>query len=355
MSERKRFSGFGALVAGALLIAPLVAVGVWLAKPKGDAGTPSPSLAELDVVCSGRVDGLRPVASLDPAVPGKVAEVLVSEGQTVPAGAPLLRMDDEALKLRVDEAKAALAAAEIDIEASATEAKLHPQRVAAQKLAIAAAQDRTATARKLLDERRVAKSFGTVTAAEIIAAEAEVRQFERLESLEADRLAELTALNPQLKVKAAEAKNAQGQVALKQAEKAVRDCVLLAPTAGVVLRVNVSAGEAAAPGGVQPAILFRPDGPLVVRAELEQEFVGRVKPNMRATVTDDARADEPARLGRVERVGAFVSRKRGALFEPGEVNDVRTVECVVVLDGPTDGLLVGQRMRVRIGKEPPAP
>ncbi len=168
--------------------------------------------------------------------------------------------------------------------------------------------------------------------------------------LEKDRLAELTAASPGLRVKAAEAKKTQAQIALKQAEKAVRDCVLTAPSAGVVLRVNVSAGETAMPGSV-PAIIFRPDGPLVVRAELEQEFIGRVKPNMKATVTDDTRADSPTWSGRVQRVGAFVSRRRSILLEPGEVNDVRTVECVIALDGPTDGLLVGQRMRVRIGKE----
>ena len=38
------------------------------------------------------------------------------------------------------------------------------------------------------------------------------------------------------------------------------------------------------------------------------------------------------------------------LLDPGEMNDVRTVECVIVLDGDPAGLLVGQRMRVRIGK-----
>jgi multidrug resistance efflux pump len=152
-------------------------------------------------------------------------------------------------------------------------------------------------------------------------------------------------------VKAAEAKKRQAQIAHKQAEKAVRDCVLVAPSAGVVLRVNVSVGETAAPGGLQPAVMFRPDGPLVVRAELEQEFLGRVRPEMRATVRDDARAEAPAWTGRVLRVGSVVARKRSVLLEPGEVNDVRTVECVIALDGPTDGLLVGQRMRVRIGKE----
>ena len=46
-----------------------------------------------------------------------------------------------------------------------------------------------------------------------------------------------------------------------------------------------------------------------------------------------------------------MARKRSVLLEPGEVNDVRTVECVIALEGSTDRLLVGQRMRVRIGKE----
>ena len=88
-----------------------------------------------------------------------------------------------------------------------------------------------------------------------------------------------------------------------------------------------------------------------MRAELEQEFIGRAKPGMKATVNDDTRADSPVWSGRVQRVGAFVSRRRSILLEPGEVNDVRTVECVIVLDGSGDGLLIGQRMRVRIGKE----
>jgi len=45
-----------------------------------------------------------------------------------------------------------------------------------------------------------------------------------------------------------------------------------------------------------------------------------------------------------------VAWKRTILREPGEVNDARTVECVITLEGNTDALLVGQRMRVRIGR-----
>jgi hypothetical protein len=70
---------------------------------------------------------------------------------------------------------------------------------------------------------------------------------------------------------------------------------------------------------------------------------------MKATLRDDARADSPTWTGKVLRVGNWVARKRSVVLEPGEVNDVRTVECVVTLDNP-QGLLVGQRVRVRVGK-----
>jgi multidrug resistance efflux pump len=186
----------------------------------------------------------------------------------------------------------------------------------------------------------------------LLANEAELNQLKHLKTAEISRLEEvksgLAAVD--LKVKAAETKRTVAEIAWKQASKAVRDCVLLAPTSGVVLRVQTTRGESVLPNGMQPPIIFRPDSPLIVRAELEQEFLGRVKPGMKATVRDDSRADSATWTGTVLRVGNWVARKRTVLLDPGEVNDVRTVECVIALDGSPDGLLVGQRMRVRIGK-----
>jgi multidrug resistance efflux pump len=187
----------------------------------------------------------------------------------------------------------------------------------------------------------------------LIASEAELNQVKYLKSAELSRLEELKAaeMNLKLKVKAAETRRTMAEIARRQAEKAVRDSILLAPTSGVVLRVQTSRGESVVPSGIQPPIIFRPDSPLVVRAELEQEFLGRVRRGMKATIRDDARANSPTWTGTVLRVGNWVARKRTVVLDPGEVNDVRTVECVIALDGSPEGLLVGQRMRVRIGKE----
>jgi multidrug resistance efflux pump len=347
---RRYFPGLGWVGAVLLLVAPVGVAAWWLKQPKADPTPAGPPLAELDVVCLGRVDGLAPVASLDPAVAGRI-EWVIEEGAAVQARQPLLRLDAAAARLRVKEADAAITAAEVEVQAAKADAELHPLRKAAQAAAVKAAGERVAAAEELLKQRKSQQSFNMVTAAELFAAEAEVRQLQQLEIAEKARLQELEATTPQLRVRAAEARKATAEVAREQAAKAVEDCVLVAPSEGVVLRVQASPGEAVVPGGPNPPIVFRPGGPLVVRAELEQEFLGRVRPGMPASIRDEARADSPTWPGRVLRVGNWVARRRSVVLEPGEANDVRTVECVIGLDpAPVGPLLVGQRVRVRIGR-----
>jgi multidrug resistance efflux pump len=349
---RRHLPGIGIILAVALLIFSIAGVAWWLYRPRSADPGSGPALADLDVVCLGRVDGLTPVASLEPSIPGKVAEVFVAEGQWVKVGEKLLRLEDESLKLKVDEAKAALDAAEVEVESATLEQTLFKFRKSAQESAVAAAGERVTAAEKLFEEKKKSMMFTTITAGELTATDAELNQYRHLKAAELSRLDEIKAGEGglALKVRGAETKRTMAGIAHKQAEKAVRDCVLVAPTAGVVLRVQTSRGETVVPSGLQPPIIFRPDSPLVVRAELEQEFLGRVEPGRKATVRDDSSADSPTWTGTVLRVGNWVARKRTVVLDPGEINDVRTVECVIALEGNPGKLLVGQRMRVRISK-----
>ncbi|MCE9561127.1 MAG: HlyD family efflux transporter periplasmic adaptor subunit [Planctomycetes bacterium] len=348
--SRRRIPSLGGGVALLFMLLSIAGVSWWQNQKKTDHVPTITALPDLDVVCLGRVDGLERTADLDTRMPGKVAEVFVSEGQHIDAKKPLLRLDDALLKLRVEEADAAVKAAEIEVDAANLELKLHPIRKAAQEAALAAATDRVAVGRRVLEEKKAAKSFGTITAAELLVAESEVRQLEQLEGIEKSRLEELKLADLTLKTRAADAKKLSATIALKQAQNALDDCLLLSPSAGTVLRIQASVGRTVAPGTLQPPVVFRPDGPLVVWAELEQEFLGRIKPGMKATIRDDARSDSPTWTGKVLRVGHVIARKRSLLLEPGEINDVRTVECVIAIDGDTSALLVGQKMRVRLGR-----
>jgi hypothetical protein len=103
-----------------------------------------------------------------------------------------------------------------------------------------------------------------------------------------------------------------------------------------------------APGSPVPYVVFAPAGPLVVRADLDQEFVGRVKHRMKVELRDEARANSPVWTGRVQAVSEYIAQKTSVTFEPGSFNDVRTAECVITIDPSAEELRIGQRMRVRI-------
>ena len=54
------------------------------------------------------------------------------------------------------------------------------------------------------------------------------------------------------------------------------DCVVRAPTDGTIVRLSAAKGMLLGPGTpLEPAIVFAPAGPLVVRAEVEQADAGR--------------------------------------------------------------------------------
>jgi multidrug resistance efflux pump len=343
----RRLPGTGWFLLFVMLVGLLLAISWWLRY--GRAPVAPVEVSELSVVCLGRVDGLHPVTALDVPLAGRIAEVFVSEGQEVKRGTPLLQLEDEAYRLRVREAEVARTAAQLEKEAAEQDRRAWPYRLAAQQTAVAAARERYEAARKLLEEKLKAGKLQVIGTVELLMAESEVRQSQKLLEAEETRWREMQVIDPDLKVRLAETRCQSAQIAVLQAEKAVRDCVLVAPTDGVVLRVQVHKGETVAPGTLQSAILFRPEGPLVIRAELEQEFVGRVREGMPAWIQDDARVDSPIWNGQVLRVARWISRKRTAPTEPGEWNESRVAECLISIEGDSRGLLIGQRMRVYIG------
>ncbi|NTV63938.1 MAG: biotin/lipoyl-binding protein, partial [Oscillochloris sp.] len=95
-------------------------------------------------------------------IAGTVAEILVNEGDTVEAGAPLARLDPRDLQLAVDQARAALGEAQAvytQLEAGAS-----PEEIAA------------AQARRDQAAAQLTQAQGSVTASDIAAAEAQLRQ-----------------------------------------------------------------------------------------------------------------------------------------------------------------------------------
>lgn len=344
--------GGGLIWVGVVLLLASIGAPAWyFTRPAPPPADPGPALADLDVVCNGRVDIDGTTISLDPAVPGRVVEVYAKETAVVKKGDPILKLDDSTYLGTVKEAKAAVKAVDVEIEAAELRVKQHPDQVALQQKKIEVADAEVAAAEKQLEQLQdKAKLTSQVTKSDVDAFAAKVKSGKLLADTERLQLDQLKKTDPGLELKALQAKKETADAAVQRAEKAVRDCVLKAPSDGTILRLQTAVGATLAPGLPAPTILFAPSSQMIVRADVEQSALGRVKEGMKATVRDDARSDSPTWTGRVRTIAGWVAPKRSILLEPGELNDVRTTEVVIELEGSQQGLRIGQRMQIRITK-----
>ena len=150
----------------------------------------------------------------------------------------------------------------------------------------------------------------------------------------------------EFELKAAEARREQAQLALEE-------CRMRAPRPGTVLRILVAPGDVLGGHPGQPAVLFAADGPQVIRATVEQEFA-EPRQGRRARHWSRTTPTPPSRWrGRVGRVAGWYNQRRTVLHDPSQLSDVRTLECVIVLDPGQPRLRLGQSVRIKIGPVPP--
>src|SRR5262249_45540961 len=100
--------------------------------------------------CLGRVDIDGGLLELAPVRAGRVVVVPAREGEAVPAGAVLLRQDEEPSRLLVQQSQAAQRAAEAQVALAEEAARLHPSHVAGQEALARAARCRVSAAREAL-------------------------------------------------------------------------------------------------------------------------------------------------------------------------------------------------------------
>lgn len=310
-------------------------------------GDPGPPL----VIAQGHVDVRSRVVALYPAQPGRVVKVLVREGESVSAkGQPLLELDDRLARLRRDEAKAALDAAETQCELARKTLEQFPIKVRQQEAAIKIAQEKFRSAEAQYKRTKRLVELQQASEAEETIAESQRDGARAALEAEKARLDELRTLaeSAAVSLRQAEVGVEAAKTRLEQAKLAVDECVIRSPSPGKVLRLEVAEGDMLTAQPLQPPILFCPDEPLIVRAEVPQEDAGRVHEGDEATVTDESRSDMPEWRGKVVYVSDWLARRRSILLEPGQLNDVRTLECIIQLDNGGPRLRIGQRVLVRI-------
>jgi HlyD family secretion protein len=333
--ERRKFMhcpskavGFAALV---VTIAALVAqTGRAQDKNEGWAAV-APGLVEPR---SGEIRIFAPVI-------GRISEVPVAVSDKVLADEPLVRLDDEEARARVTAQRAEVAMHERERNEKSAGKAANRRRA---EDAVADAEEALDDARAAFDNAAITKRAGKGSDATVSNARAAwtsaqedlLRQREDLQHVENESETPLpTQLEGQLDV-------ARSDLRASIAE--LQKLIVRAPIAATVLQVNAKVGELAAPSSAQPLVLLGDLSKLRVRAELDEQDVGKIKQGDKAVVRASA---FPGRefSGMVATIAPIVVP--GRISPPGSRNltDISVTEVVVDLDdaGP---LLAGMKVDV---------
>ena len=280
------------------------------------------------------------------SVVGRVSEVLVKINDKVAVDEPLLRLDDDDAQGRVASAQAQVAMRKKARNEKAA-GKAANRRDAED--AVADAETAVVDARSTFDKAVHAKRSGggsdvTVTAARTAWMRAQdnlERERSQLRKIEGQSGTPLpTQLEGQLNVARTELR-----VALAELEK----LTIRAPVAGTVLKVDVKAGEVAAPSLPQPLLLLGDLSQLRVRTELDEHNIGKIKVGEAVIVRAEAFPGQ-AFTGIVAAIAPLVQPAR--LASPGSRNltDFSINEVMVDLNEPGP-LFAGMNIDVYFGSK----
>ena len=334
-----------------LLLASVVTAAVSLRSHASDSsaasGTTAPSTGgDGRWMSIGYVDVEGGVTPLYPVTLGRVKSIQAHENERVQANAELFRVDDTLAVLKAREAEKGVDIARQQVVVAEQKANQYRQQIAAQKEAVNAASEDVKQARINRDKQKRNYEKELVDKQVAENAEALLQKAEAALRGKQKELAALEAIDPEEGVKLARLNVGLREAQLEQAREAVKQHVLRAPYAGTPLRVLVSVGETLGANPRQPAIQFCPDRPLLVRAEVEQEFAGRIQKGQTTRIQDHVTGDDLGR-GTVASISRWITHRRSILLDPLQYNDVRTLECVIKLDSNAQTLRIGQRVRVQ--------
>jgi HlyD family secretion protein len=302
--------------------------------------TPEPSL----IFASGRIEGATSEIELRPQLAGRIAQVLVSEGQTVNAGGVLLQLDDRQHRQESALAEAELALAEAHLDRLLNGA--HPQE---RNEAAAICRAREAELQRAEITWQRIEDLWRANAIARQEADNQWMQVATLRSqLEAAR-ARLALLEAQARsddVRIQRAGVAAAKARLELAKVQADRTRLLAPCHAEVLKVNGKPGELAGPGSIEPAIVLADTSQYYVRAFVEELDAPRVNLGMAVKVVIDGLHSREL-PGRIARLSPRMERKNLWSDRPTERYDTKTREVWIDLGSPK-GLVIGLRVEVTI-------
>ena len=273
------------------------------AQANAAAPAPSPFLA----IADGKADVEGGIIQVAARTAGVVRYVYVQEGQTVVKGQILARQEDDAPRLAVATAQAALAQT---------------------RAAMALTQTQHSAAQREVGRLKPLVAARFVSTQSVDQAEDAVRNADA--TLEAQRAAAGVA-----------------ETQLSQARYALDQTIIRAPIDGKIVRRYAAPGVGASTLNVTPMFDLEPAGQRIVRAEVSEADEPFVTVGEAVNLVPEA-DQAKSYAGRVLRIAPVFGARKLQSDDPSQKTDDRVVEVVVDADGAP--FLIGQRVLVKFLK-----
>ncbi len=277
---------------------------------------------------------------------GRIAEVLVEEGDSLTKGETVARLDTSRLTPQVAEAEAQIAAQTAVVE------KLHngsrPEEIAQARanvdVAKAQAEDARLVYHRLTSLAETAAGRSTVTQGQLDAAKAAFDAAQAREEAARQSL-DLAVAGPRPEdIAQAEAQLKATEAQCDLLKQQLKDADLVAPVDGVVRSRLMEPGEMATPQ--RPVVSLAIVDPKWVRAYVSEPDLSKIKPGMAATVTVDGLPDTrfDGRIGFISPVAEFTPRS----IQTEELRSSLVYEVRVIVEDPKNQLRLGMPATVRM-------
>lgn len=305
------------------------------------------------ILCLGHFDVENGVAGLYPKQFGDIVK-LAAENAMVEKGDVLLQIDDKLARIKIQQAEAAVKAAEQQLAEAKQLPELHKLQAEQQQAAIKAVESEIEKTK--LDKK--IKLKGLVDAELIKNSEAfyqfALDQLAEKKKAEESKLKQIQLQNATLKIDLAEADLSAKKAQVSEVKEMLNHFKIVAPSAGTVLRIYVHKGETLGPNPRYHAIDFLPEAEIIVRAEVLQEWGRLIKdpaePGAKAQeveIADDTYKGTTWK-GTVKSISKWYAPTRSPVIEPFRYNDVRTLECIISVKEGDATKRIGQRVRAMV-------
>lgn len=341
-----------------ILLLPLLALGgaafailtvaagsqpVPVAQPVADPSRPP---FETYIAGSGLLEAMDRNVAIGSPLARLVLEVGVKVGDEVEAGAPLFRLDDRDLKAELAVRRSSVGAAKAKLERlkSAPRAEELPPaeaRVVAAEAVLADLRNQVTLWESVADKRAVTVEDLQRRKFAVQAQEARLAEAK-------SALALLKAGTWKADLAVAEADLAAAEAQAAQTETEISRLTVRAPAKGMVLQVNVRAGEFAPAGALStPLMLFGPLERIHLRVDVDENDAWRFRKDAAAVAFVRGNRNLRTEL-RFERVEPYVIPKRSLTGDSTERVDTRVMQAVYSFDRSKLPVYVGQQMDVFI-------